>query len=70
MDQCLCTVHANISNFMYMCVKDLHVCKSLYGAYAAAPVVPVVISVGTNPDHYITEDRVVNGTNGTTIVSG
>ena len=33
----------------------------------AAPVVPVVISVGINPDHYITEDRVVNDTENTTI---
>ena len=33
----------------------------------AAPVIPVVISVGINPDHYITEDKVINDTENTII---
>ena len=33
----------------------------------AAPTAPVAISVGINPDHYITEDRVVIDTENTTI---
>ena len=39
--------------------------------HVVVPVVPVAISVGINPDHYITEDRPVNDTaSNVTIIPG